>query len=182
MKGLKRQTIKHKIQHPSITYRSAFNTFHDMSVDYPEDSDYIIFRTIISRKKFEKEYSGFKISSTEIDTAIEKKDPWSAYDYDRVKYAALADIKLYRTFVTENKDSNADDIMFNLFVKNNATIDYEGGYMEVLEYWEDDRFVLIGNGHCLYDGDNPLPQKEKPFFSIMHNKIPGIAQGRGIAH
>ena len=70
---------------------------------------------------------------------------------------------------------------FNMFFKNYLTIDYSGGYIEVIEYWEDDVFKLIVNGHVIYSGNNPLPIKKKPFYEIHYNKIPGIPFGMGMA-
>ena len=50
-------------------------------------------------------------------------------------------------------------------------------YCEVIEYWEDDVFGVMINGHELYYGINPLPIKKKPFFAIPYNKPPGIPFG-----
>jgi hypothetical protein len=44
--------------------------------------------------------------------------------------------------------------------------------VEVVEYWEDDKFVLFINSVIVYEGVSPYPFNSDPFHIIVHEKVP----------
>lgn len=111
-----------------------------------------------------------------IEDALRSPFYFFTYDFSRVKYLAFWGQETIDQYIER---SQLDE--FNMFFKNYLTVDYSGGYLELVEYWEDDVFKLIVNGHVIYSGNNPLPIKKKPFYEIHYNKIPGIPFGMGMA-
>lgn len=47
-----------------------------------------------------------------------------------------------------------------------STTDLTKGKVEVWEYWENDRFVVIANGLILRDSPNPYPHKQLPYLKF----------------
>jgi len=52
---------------------------------------------------------------------------------------------------------------------------------EVIEYWEDDRLVVIANGVTIKDVPNPYPTKEIPFVRLAYEELPFEMYGVGVA-
>lgn len=72
-------------------------------------------------------------------------------------------------------------------VKNQLTVNYEeGGYYEVIEYWEKKKFIILLNGVEVYNGPNPFPVDRIPFVQMLSNKIPGapfsVSNSQAIRH
>lgn len=75
----------------------------------------------------------------------------------------------------------SDDSFFDLLASNYLHVDYDGGFCEVIEYWEGEKLTIMVNSRIIYDSVNPLPDKTHPYVELSFNKIPGISAGRGIA-
>jgi hypothetical protein len=69
---------------------SAFNVFHDPTVEYAEDSRYIIERKIMYKTELYKQYKVF-VPDIEAKVAAREDSPYYffAYDFNRVKYMAF---------------------------------------------------------------------------------------------
>lgn len=165
-------------QYPYIKYVSAFNVFHDPTVEYMEDSRYILERKIMHDKDIIEQYSVF-IPDIKDKIANPKESPYYffAYDFNRIKYLAFWNkdpIKQFMQFSTIEND-------YTLFWKNYLTIDFKKEYHEIIEYWEDDVFILIMDWEVIFDDENPLPIKKKPYFELEYNKIPWIPFGQWMA-
>jgi len=167
-----------KEQYPYIKYVSAFNIFHDPTVEYVEDSRYIIERKIMYKTDLYKQYNVFVPNIKSIlDNREDSPYYFFAYDFNRVKYMAFWNKDTIKKFMQNGVLT--DD--FTIFYKNYLTIDFQWGYSEVIEYWEDNKFVLIVDWMVVYEWDNPLPIKKKPYFELHYNKIPWIPFGQWMA-
>lgn len=185
-KGLtEKKSYSLKEQYPTMRYVSCFNVFHDPSAKSIEASRYVIERNIMHRDDLVRNYSAF-VSDLEAKAVAFARNPYYffSYDFERVKYLAFWNDQLVSNNLTLPQsglfpnDANFD---FSTYYKNFLTPHYEGGYHEVIEYWENDRFVLIVDGSTAYDGENPLPIKRKPYYDLLYNKIPGLPFGQGMA-
>lgn len=185
-KGLtEKHEYDNKEQYPYIKYVSCFNIFTDPSAKSLKESRYVIERTIMHREDLVKQFGPFV---ADIKTKCEQfaKSPYYffSYDFDRVKYLSFWNDQLVRAKNQMPETAlfpNAANFDFNVYYKNFLTPNYEGGFHEVIQYWEDNRFILIIDGNEAFSGGNPLPIKRKPYFDIHYNKIPGLSFGQGIA-
>lgn len=85
--------------------------------------------------------------SWETKTAIESNPNYS--NTANVQYGASND-KISRGLSAEDRDK------YN-----------KSGYAEVLEYWEDDRLIVVAGGQIVQDGPNPYDCKRKPFVAMV---------------
>ena len=177
------KTIDRSEKYPYIDYVSCFDVFHDPTVDYMEDSLYIVYRKIMHKKDIVKRYSNYRSDiASFVDSANAHPTRWFSYDFNRVKYLAFFNqTKVNEFMATVNASGPAQTTdAFDIWFRNFATVDYAGGFCEVIEYWEDDKFILMIDGHVAYDGANPYPVKKKPFYEIHYNKVPGIPFSMGL--
>jgi len=176
-KGLtEKKEYSHREQFPFIKYVSCFNIFHDPSAKSLEDSRYVIERNIMHTDDIVKTFEPF-VSDLRTKCELYAKNPYYffSYDFDRIKYLSFWNDQLVRAKNQMPETAlfpNAANFDFNVYYKNFLTPHYEGGFHEVIQYWEADRFVLIIDGNCAHDGENPLPIKRKPYFDLHYNKIP----------
>ena len=177
-KWTKKVSKEIKEQYPYIKYVSAFNVFHDPTVEYMEDSRYIIERKIMHQKDIIEQYRVFVPEIEKLCLAPKESAYYFfQYDFNRIKYLAFWNrepIKAFMQFGTIEND-------YTIFWKNYLTVDFKKEYHEVIEYWEDNVFILILDWTPIYDWDNPLPIKKKPYFDIHYNKIPWIPFGQWMA-
>lgn len=168
-KGTETKTKTIAEQYPYIKYVSAFNIFHDPTVEYMEDSRYVLERKIMHQKDMYEQYTVFV---PDLQKRIENRTTspyyFFQYDFNRIKYLAFWNQEPIQTLINGTSMSND----YTIFWKNYLTIDFKNEYHEVVEYWEDDVLILIVDGMVVYDGDNPLPIKIKPYFELHYNKIP----------
>lgn len=174
-KNFKTEVTEMKEQYPYVKYTSIFNFFHDPTVENAEDSTYHFERKILSRNQIKQYYSGLiKNVDKAIEDAINFPLYFSNYDYNKIKHAIFWNREsIYRII----KDNNMD---MDVFVKNYLTIDYVWDFVEVIDYWTNDDYVVLFNGRAVYDWVNPLPLAEKPYVSIQYNKAPGMPFGHGL--
>lgn len=167
-KGKKRKLKTQHEKYPEIRYVSCFNVFFDPTASSFEESQYVIERSIVHKKDILARYGVLGIEDLEgkITRAQENPVYFSTLDNNRVKLTAFWNEESFREELRTSSDA------FDVYYKNFLTLDYSGGFSEVLEYWEDDKFILIVDGHEIYSSCNPYPIKKKPFFNISYNKIP----------
>ena len=191
-KGAEKKTIKMREQYPSLKYVSAFNIYHDPSAKSIDDSKFVIERNILTRKEIVNRFKKMIPNIEEITMRTEpdkngksKVSPYYLYSYDfnRVKYLAFWNDQVVRgpAFNAIDSTNTHWDFDFNLYYKNFLTVNYSGGYHEVVEYWEDNKFILLIDWHEAYNDKNPLPIKTKPYVGYVYNQIPGLSLGMGIA-
>jgi len=182
-KGTKKEEIIRRDVHPTLEYESIFDIMIDPTADNIETSRYVVSRKIMYKSAIIKRYKAY-IPDIEDQIGYAQIRPFRfwAYDFSRVKYLAFyGQMPVNEQNVGRLNTANnqlTDDL--NVYYKNYLTINYEGGYSEVIEYWEDDRLVILIDGRVVYCDVNPLPTKRKPFRDIYYNKIAGIPFGMGL--
>ena len=182
-KGLKKITKVTKEQYPFVRYVPIFNIFIDPTVKSFEESPYVFERNVMSVEAFNKYYGNYFNNNTKpiIKYALENPYYFSAYDYNKIKHAAFWDEREIKKFFTDYVENNNNDgWTFDVFTQNYLSFEKNSKYVEVIEYWSDDRHITLVNGKAFLDEENPLPLKKKPYVDIEYNKAPGLAFGSGL--
>jgi hypothetical protein len=183
-KGLKKMQASYIDERPYIKYVSQFDMFYDPSAKSFRESPYKIERKIMFQDQILEQYGTIvgreALRKGMVDAA---KNPFYVFmhDFNRVKWMSFwnrARLDSYPDSAVTFDTAYTRD--FDISWKNNLTIDYAGGNMEVLEYWEANRFVLLLNGRIVCDDINPLPIRNDPFSALCYNKVPGLVAGHGI--
>ena len=177
-KGLKTITKVTKEQYPFIRYIPIFNLFIDPTVRSFDESPYVFERNVMSVELFNRYYWNYFNNDTKkiIDYALE--NPWyfSAYDYNKIKHAAFWDEREVKKFFAHNiENNNNDGWTFDTFTQNYLSFEKNSKYVEVIEYWSEDKHICMVNGKVFLDEENPLPLKKKPYVDIEYNKAPWLA-------
>ena len=179
-KGLKKVTKITKEQYPYIRYVPVFNLFIDPTVKSFEESPYVFERNVMSVEAFKKYYWNYFNDKTEkiIKYALANPYYFSGYDYNKIKHAAFWDEREIKKFFTDYiENNNNDGWTFDIFTQNYLSFEQNSKYVEVIEYWSDDRHATMVNGKVFLDEENPLPLKKKPYVDIEYNKAPWLAFG-----
>ena len=182
-KGLKKITKVTKEQYPFVRYVPIFNIFIDPTVKSFEESPYVFERNVMSVEAFNKYYGNYFNNNTKpiIKYALENPYYFSAYDYNKIKHAAFWDEREIKKFFTDYVENNNNDgWTFDVFTQNYLSFEKNSKYVEVIEYWSDERHITLVNGKAFLDEENPLPLKKKPYVDIEYNKAPGLAFGSGL--
>ena len=175
---LKTITKTTKEQYPFIRYIPIFNLFIDPTVRSFEESPYVFERNVMSVELFNRYYWNYFNNDTKkiIDYALE--NPWyfSAYDYNKIKHAAFWDEREVKKFFEHHlENTNNDWWTFDTFTQNYLSFEKNSKYVEVIEYWSEDKHICLVNWKVFLDEDNPLPLKKKPYVDIEYNKAPWLA-------
>ena len=182
-KGLKKISKSTKEQYPYIKYVPVFNLFIDPTVKSFEESPYVFERNVMSVEAFKKYYGNYFNEKTKkiINYALANPYYFSWYDYNKIKHAAFWDEReIKRFFYDYVENNNNDGSTFDIFTQNYLSFEKNSKYVEVIEYWSDDRHATMVNGKVFLDEENPLPLKKKPYVDIEYNKAPGLAFGSGL--
>lgn len=179
-KGLKKVVKSTKEQYPYIKYVPVFNLFIDPTVKTFEESPYVFERNVMSVEAFKKYYGNYFNDKTEkiIKYALANPYYFSGYDYNKIKHAAFWDEREIKKFFFNYTENNNNDWgTFDIFTQNYLSFEQNSKYVEVIEYWSDDRHATMVNGKVFLDEENPLPLKKKPYVDIEYNKAPWLAFG-----
>ena len=182
-KWLKKVTKVTKEQYPFVRYVPIFNIFIDPTVKSFEESPYVFERNIMTVEAFKKYYGNYFNNKTEPIIKYALKNPYyfSGYDYNKIKHAAFWDEREIKKFFTNYVENNNNDWgTFDVFTQNYLSFEQNSKYVEVIEYWSDERHITLVNGKAFLDEENPLPLKKKPYVDIEYNKAPGLAFGSGL--
>ena len=174
-KNFKDQEHTIKEQFPYIKYASIFNVFHDPTVEKFEDSPYVIERKILNKDSVRKYYSSIiKDVDKKIEYAIAHPLYFSNYDYNKIKHTLFWNKDYITRYILDN---NMD---MDTFTRNYLSIDYQGNYLEIIEFWTNEELIILFNGREAYAWPTNLPINKKPFACIQYNKSPGLAFGNGV--
>ena len=179
-KWLKKISKSTKEQYPFIKYVPIFNLFIDPTVRSFEESPYVFERNVMSVEAFNKYYWNYFNNNTKpiIKYALENPYYFSAYDYNKIKHAAFWDEReIKRFFYDYVENNNNDGATFDVFTQNYLAFEKNAKYVEVIEYWSDEKHCTMVNGKVFLDEENPLPLKKKPYVDIEYNKAPWLAFG-----
>ena len=135
--------------YPYLTYESVFDIMIDPTAENVEESRYVINRKIMYKDKIIARYKPFIPDIEEqIGAAAQRPFRFWNYDFSRVKYLAFFNQTQIDEFTVGRINSvhgqSTDEL--DVYYKNYLTINYEGGYSEVIEYWEDNRLVVLVDG------------------------------------
>ena len=172
-KWTKRVTKELKEQYPFVKYVSCFNLFHDPTVSTMENSHFVCVRRLMTKRSFVKRY-GRRIDwlKAKMVPAIKEPRYFSTYDYDKIKHSIFWSEETIWSFMNTQTVND-----FDIWRKNYLSINYEDQYVEVIEYWESDRWVVLLNGHAIHDWGNPMPIKKIPFCNVSYSTVPWLAYG-----
>lgn len=183
-------------QYPYLEYVSLFDIMFDPTAPSFYKSRYVIRKRVEHIDDIKAKYGQF---IKDIDWAKAKckgSMPIFSRDYNRVKFAMMNQREGWNvtpsTVATDTNGGidptggmNLDFLAAD--VKNQLTVNYEeGGYYEVIEYWEKKKFIILLNGVEVYNGPNPFPVDRIPFVQMLSNKIPGapfsVSNSQAIRH
>jgi hypothetical protein len=180
-------------QYPFLEYVSTFDVMFDPTVTNFYKSKYVIRRRIEHIDEIKARYSTFIKDFAIAEGKAKDGSPIFSRDYNRIKFALINNEAgaetMSTTAQTGNSQTPGEDISLDFLtpsVKNQLTINYEGGFYEVIEYWEKRKFILLLNGVEVYSGPNPFPVQTVPVVQMLSNKIPGapisISNSQAIRH
>lgn len=180
-------------QYPFLEYISTFDVMFDPTVTNFYKSKYVVRRRVEHIEDIKARYSTFIKDFSVAESRAKTGSPIFKRDYNRIKYALIQNEMAAEAMSTTTQAGNSqlpgEDIsldFLNPAVKNQLTINYEGGFYEVIEYWEKKRFIILLNGVEVYSGKNPFPVQTIPVAQMLSNKIPGaplsISNSQAIRH
>ncbi len=185
-------------QYPFLEFVSTYDIMFDPTAPSFYKSKYVIRKRVEHLDDIKARYKTF-IKDFEVATkSADAGAPIFGHDYNRVKFAMMNQ----RDWIggptpsttgwaakaaedgTFNGGINLD--FLNKNVKNQLTINYSGGFYEVVEYWEKKKFILLLNGIEVHNWPNPFPVERIPFVQLLSNKIPGcpfsVSNSQAIRH
>lgn len=178
-KWLKKISKSTKEQYPFIKYVPVFNVFIDPTVKSFEESPYVFERNVMSIEAFKKYYWWYFNNDTNaiLREALANPVYFSNYDYNKIKHAAFWDEREIKKYFNNLNEYSNDGWAFDTFTQNYLSFEQNSKYVEVIEYWSDEKHITMINGKVFLEEDNPLPLKKKPYVDIEYNKAPWLAFG-----
>ena len=178
-KWLKKVSKTTKEQYPFIKYVPVFNVFIDPTVKSFEESPYVFERNVMSIESFKKYYWWYFNNDTNsiLKEALANPIYFSNYDYNKIKHAAFWDEREIKKYFNNLNEYSNDGWAFDTFTQNYLSFEPNSKYVEVIEYWSDEKHITMINGKVFLEEDNPLPLKKKPYVDIEYNKAPWLAFG-----
>lgn len=140
---------------PMVRYVPAFNIYYDPTIERFADAPYVIERRVCHSRDIIKQYKSLipgianKIKECQCEPYY-----FSLTDMNRIKLTALWNVDTLENelkILQQAHHGMSRTGLFDLYMKNFLTVNYEGGYSEVIEYWEDDRRIILIDGHTVYD-------------------------------
>lgn len=176
-KWLKKVSKTTKEQYPFIKYVPVFNVFIDPTVKSFEESPYVFERNVMSIESFKKYYWWYFNNDTNsiLKEALANPIYFSNYDYNKIKHAAFWDEREIKKYFNNLNEYSNDGWAFDTFTQNYLSFEPNSKYVEVIEYWSDEKHITMINGKVFLEEDNPLPLKKKPYVDIEYNKAPWLA-------
>lgn len=146
-KNGKPKTKVTKEQYPFLEFCSTFDIMFDPTSPNFYKSRYVIRKRIEHIDDITARYKTF-IPDLSIATAAAKEgSPIFAHDYNRVKFAMMNQREGANIDSNQAPDDTGVNLDFlNANVKNQLTVNLTGGFFEVIEYWEKEKFIILLNG------------------------------------
>ena len=168
------KTKERPISQPLIEHVSFFEMFYDISTTNFYKARWKVRRKILSLSEIEKRYwsLGIEFTKARKDEIIENRnDVISTLDFTKIY-----EIKNYEHLYNDASFDNGVS-----FLEENVltSITEANPFCELIEYWEDDKLVVMVNGRIQYDGASPYPDGD-PFSIMVYEEIPGTCRGIGI--
>lgn len=158
----KKEFYMKDLQYPDYTYISPFNIMVDPTAPTFDDARYVVYRRVMTPEQVKSEYSWLGIKEDV------RKFIWQGEYLYITDWLLLKNNSLYPSSVI-NIDTDNNTISFD-----------PKKYVEVIEYWEDDRLIIYINWQKIYEWDNPLPIKKIPFIQTTYIAEPWSPRGLGL--
>jgi hypothetical protein len=181
----KEKKFSRKSYRPTITYVDAFSLFFE-----PTGGEFYskpkFWRNITMSHIIKDKYSEYieHVSDEEFQYMIDNPDPFATTNYSKIK-----DLKWFQSNIVNEYQELCDseititdtntDVTFT--EQNVYNVDYKTQLMEVVEYWEGDKFVLFINWYLVFDWPSPYPFDGDPFCRMRFGRNPGSMFPKGIA-
>lgn len=170
------KTSEVTINKPTVDHVSFFQLFYDCHWSDFYNTPRKAYRYIDSFKSVASKYSFLFKDEEEIAKKkmyILKDTPFSTMDYTRIYNSKNYENAMCSVKTQKDYDDWTQRKIFEINYSENELV-------EVVEYWEDDKFVLFINGKIYYDDVSPYPFNSDPFHIIVHEKVPWSIQWIGI--
>ena len=144
----KREFYSKDIQYPDYVYASPFNVMVDPTAASFEDARYVIHRRTMTPDQISKEYA------------------WTGVKVDYSKLIWKGQYLYTTDWLMMKNNSFSPSSVINVDAENSKVSFDTKKYLEVVEYWEDNKLIIYVNGQQMYNDINPMPVKKIPFIQI----------------
>lgn len=151
-------------EHPDLQYVSTYDVFVDPAAKDFYSARYIIERKIVSKEELMNN-PFFDIGKEKLQQLADQGAYFLEKEWNMKKVEMIT---RGRYQIDNDRDNNEF-----AFDNNN--------YFEVMEYWSEDKLRIYVNGERQYEGENPMPLQEIPFYQITYSKESGTVRGTGIS-
>lgn len=178
--------IENKISRPTADHVSFFELFIELSTTDFYKARWKARRKILSLKEIEKRYWEL-IKLDDIHNKISNRDKINQTKWQCISmldFTKIYDIKNYSSCYDKEWNFSlwADRWELSFIEDNVLSSITEDNYLhEVIEYWYDDKLVIMVNWYIYYDWLSPYPYWD-PFWIIVFEKVPWTFMWRGIWH
>lgn len=165
-----------------VTWKKEVVTHNKLEAEMGEDGSVIGSKEVSKRKVV---YDGPCVSNLDLKSVYPDPD---GYDVDSCRYI------IHKYMATEPELSGNPSYSKELLkqvtygftndeiqrgLHNTARESLSKNECEVLEYWEDDRLVVVAGGVVLRDEPNPYAHKKKPFVVVCDHQDDQVIYGVG---
>ena len=169
------KSVKRDDSRPTLEHVSFFQLFYDPFQPSFYRLPWKTYRYISNLSSVENKYS-FLFSDDakgksfkSFIPAIKSGTPLSDKDYTRI-YSA----KNYEKELLSGGLNGYEAWINSKLFQVNYT---DQNLVEVIEYWYDDKFILIVNGVSVYNWLSPYPFNSDPFLIVVHEEVPNCIHG-----
>lgn len=182
LKNWEVQEIDLEYSNPTLDYVSIYELVFDIGWRSFDTTRRKAYRTISDYDSAKRKYEGIfntTIDDTMKNAIINTPKHVSEYNFNKIK-----EIKFYEKEIMKNcnnyYEENRNKTSVKPFTEDNIfQVQYEhNNLIEIIEYREKDRCVVLFNGYTVYDGINPYPFNEDPFVQLQYEKTTGVIIAR----
>lgn len=178
--GKDNKEFVHEIDEPTLEFVSFFELFCDLSTTNFYRARWKARRKILSLSEIKRRYDQLITFTPEIEQRI-KDTVWN--ELSKFDFTKIYDIKNYDSCWERNYDwrvSARDELSF---IEDNVllSITDKNPLLELIEYREDDKLVIMINWFIYYDWLSPYPFWQ-PFWVVVYEELPWTYMWRGIWH
>ena len=160
------------VNKPTVEHVSFFQLFYDAQWSDFHNTPRKAYRYIDSFKSVANKYSFLFADEDELKKRKIELLKWghfSTLDYTRIYNSKNYENAMCSVKSQKDYDDWTQRKIFEINYSDNELV-------EVVEYWEDDKFVLFINSVIVYEGVSPYPFNSDPFHIIVHEKVPWSIQ------
>lgn len=177
------ETIKEDNARPSLEHVPFFEMYIDPASSDLYNARWKFRRKIISWSKVCSSYGSFINLEDDKEEILDSSNYASTCDYNKI-WEINKDSRVYIDSIikslswTDWTGFSIDSIVY----KNMFQVKYENDMVEVIEYWEWDKLIIMINWIVVYDWATIYPVKWDPFVHIYMEKFPWSVKCFGVWH